>query len=48
LFRLSQGAFEHYGLALANSVVASAELLPEEEKEKLKAMVSKPDAIRTP
>src|SRR5262245_19526672 len=48
LFRLSQGAFEHYGLALANSVVARAELLPEEEKEKLKAMVSKSDAIRTP
>ena len=48
LFRLSQGEFEHYRLALARSIIASAEYLPEEEKEKLRAAVCKPDAPRTP
>jgi len=37
LFRLQHGAFGHYGLALANSVVANVEKMSEEEKNKLMA-----------
>lgn len=48
LFRLSQGVFEHYGQALASSILASAAALPEHEKEKLRAAVGRPDALRTP
>lgn len=35
LFRLSQGALEHYGVAMANSLIANVEQMPEEEKNKL-------------
>jgi hypothetical protein len=48
LFRLAHGAFEHYGLALANSVVASAAQLSEQEKEKMRVAVGMPDALCTP
>lgn len=48
LFRLSEGTFEDYGLALANSVVASAARLSEQEQEKLRAAFNKPEALRTP
>ncbi len=47
LFRLSHGAFEHYGLALANSVFASAGQLSEQDREKLLAAAT-PSVIRTP
>jgi hypothetical protein len=47
LFRLSQGAFEYYGQALANSVVASVGQLSEQEREKLLAAAT-PSVIRTP
>ncbi|MBI2806618.1 MAG: hypothetical protein HYX68_16680 [Planctomycetes bacterium] len=32
LFRLRKGVFEHYGLALANSLIANVEQMSEEEK----------------
>jgi hypothetical protein len=35
LFRLSQGNFEDFGSALAKSVNANVEQMPEEEKKKL-------------
>lgn len=48
LFRFSLGAFEHYGQALANSVLARAEGLSEQEREKLLAALNTPDVARTP
>jgi len=45
LFRLRQGAFEHYGLALANSMVANVEQMSDEEKSKLAAAL---DATASP
>jgi hypothetical protein len=40
LFRLSHGAIEHYGLALANTMIANIERLPDEDKQKVLAAVS--------
>jgi hypothetical protein len=40
LFRLSQGVIEYYGLALANSMIATIEQLPDEDKQKVLAAVS--------
>ena len=45
LFRLRQGAFEHYGLALRNSLIAAAAQLSEEDQRKLAAAAN---ALGTP
>jgi hypothetical protein len=39
LFRLSQRAIEHYGSALAKSIIAYIERLPDEDKQKVLAAV---------
>jgi hypothetical protein len=44
LFRLCQGAFEYYGLALANSMIANMEQLSEEDKNKAIAAANSPGA----
>lgn len=48
LFRLSQGTFEHFGQALANSALATAGELSEQEREKLLEAAATPSVIRTP
>jgi hypothetical protein len=45
LFRLRQGTLEHYGLALANSMIATVEQMSEEDKRKLMAAAN---ALGTP
>ena len=46
LFRFSQGMFEHYGQALANSVLATARELSQQEREKLLEAASTTSVIR--
>jgi len=41
LFRLFNGTLEHYGLALANSLIANVEQMSEEDKNKLLAVAAK-------
>jgi len=42
LFRLSQGTLEHYGMAMANSLIVNVEQMSDEEKTKLAAALKAP------